>query len=274
MNKIFIFSPNRYSLYTTTVTAMLIQHGLQVSAIYVRKLINPSRVISEFKRDGTRLLKKVWKKLFLRQAAYPDTNFENIISFRKKNNLSITKLDEFQTRYSIPVIYCSNLNDDVVIKGLQKTRPDLVVFTGGGLIRQEVLENSGNGVLNCHMGVLPLYRGMDVVEWPMLEGHFDQVGITVHFMDKGVDTGDILRVSHVQPNSNETITGLRDRIEPIMCQTLVDTCYDFLGGKIERHPQSKHAGKQYFKMHPHLAELAAGNLKVFQNRFTKEVLSE
>jgi hypothetical protein len=274
MRKIIVFSPNRFSLYTTTVTAMLIQRGIQVSAIYVRKLINPSRVLSEFHRDGSRLLKKVWKKLFLRQAAYHAANFENIISFRKRYNISITSLDEFQARYSIPVIYCSSLNDPVVVNGLQEIKPDLVVFTGGGLIRQEVLENSGNGVLNCHMGVLPLYRGMDVVEWPILEGHFDQVGITVHFMDKGVDTGDILHVSHIQPQSSETIADLRGRIEPIMCQTLVDTCIDFINGKIERQPQSMDAGKQYFKIHPRLIQLAANNLTAFQNNIAKEVESE
>jgi len=265
MARIIIFSPNRYSLYTTTVTEMLIQRGVMVSSIYVRKLINPSRVLSEFHRDGSRLLKKVWKKLFLRQAAYHNGNIENILSFRKKNNISITKLDEFQYKYSIPVIACSSLNDDAVVNGLKEIQPDLVIFTGGGLIRQDVLANSGNGVLNCHMGLLPPYRGMDVVEWPILEDHIEQIGITVHFMDQGLDTGDILRTRQIQPHSGENIAELRDRIEPIMCQTLVDTCIDFLNGKIKRQPQNILAGKQYFKMHPFLLNIVAEKLEAIQN---------
>ena len=265
MTKIIIFSPNRYSLYTTTVTEMLIQHGLTISSIYVRKLINPGRVLSEYRRDGSRLLKKIWKKLFLRQAAYHNGNFENLLSFRNKNNITITKLDEFQSKYSVPVISCSSLNDKVVVNALQEIQPDLVVFTGGGLIRKDVLSNSGNGVLNCHMGVLPFYRGMDVVEWPILEDHIEQIGITVHFMDQGLDTGDILRVRQIQPRTGENISELRDRIEPIMCQTLVDACIDFLNGKIERQPQNILAGKQYFKMHPFLLNIAARKLEVIQN---------
>lgn len=265
MTKIVVFSPNRYSLYSTTVTEMLIQRGITVASIYVRKLINPNRALSEFRRDGSRLLKKVWKKLFLRQAAYHHDNKDNILGFRNSNKISITNLDEFQSKNSIPVNYCSSLNDVSVINGLREIQPDLVIFTGGGLIRNEVLTLSGNGVINCHMGVLPPYRGMDVVEWPILEGHIEHIGITVHFMDQGLDTGDILRVRHIQPQQGETIHELRERIEPIMCQTIVDTCIDFLYGKVEREPQNILAGKQYFKMHPYLLKIASQKMDAIQN---------
>ena len=266
MSKVIVFSPNRFSLYTTTVTAMLLQRGIDVSAIFVRRLIDPGRVRSEYQWDGIRLLRKVWQKLFLRQAAYHPQDFETILDLRRKYNITYTKVEEFQIQHSIPVYYCSTLNDRDVIEGLQRFQPDLVVFTGGGLIRQEVLDNSGHGVLNCHMGVLPNYRGMDVVEWSILEGNIDQVGISVHFMDKGVDTGDILRVRHIPPLSNEKIAGLRNRMEPIMCQTLVDTCVDFLVGKVERRSQTIQTGKQYFKMHPLLQELANDRLITYQKK--------
>jgi methionyl-tRNA formyltransferase len=249
---------------------MLIQRGIIVSSIYVRKLINPGRILSEYRRDGSRLFKKVWKKLFLRQAAYQNGNFENILDFRKRNNISITRLDDFRSRYGIPVTFCSDLNNPEVVNGLRELQPDLVVFTGGGLISQDVLTNSGNGVLNCHMGVLPLYRGMDVVEWPILNGNFNQIGISVHFMDKGVDTGDILCVKQIQPLKSETIQNLRDRIEPIMCKTLVDTCIDFLNGNLQRRSQNNLDGKQYFKMHPRLQEIAGDKLIAFQISKMKE----
>lgn len=264
MNKIAIFSPNPFSLYSTTVTEMLIHRGLKISSIYVRKLINPGRVLSEYRRDGSRLLKKVWKKLILRHASYEKDKSENLLAFRRKNNISISKLDEFHSNYSIPVISCASLNEIDVVKSLQEIQPDLVVFTGGGLIRQEVLSNAGNGVLNCHMGFLPPYRGMDVVEWPILEDHVENVGITVHFMDQGLDTGDILRTRQIHLKPGENISDLRERIEPIMCQTLVDTSIDFLEGRIERQPQKKQAGKQYFRMHPILLNIVNEKLKSIQ----------
>jgi folate-dependent phosphoribosylglycinamide formyltransferase PurN len=71
---------------------------------------------------------------------------------------------------------------------------------------------------------------MDVVEWPLLENQREQVGITVHFMDQGVDMRDILRRTYVSTASIETIKGLRHRFEPNICQHLVETCVDFLNG--------------------------------------------
>jgi methionyl-tRNA formyltransferase len=129
------------------------------------------------------------------------------------------------------------------------------------LIRQDVLENAGAGVLNCHMGVLPQYRGMDVVEWPILEGNLHLIGMTVHFMDKGVDTGDILRVRHVDIQPGESISQLRDRIESQMSQELASACFDYLNGEFDRKHQNAEEGKQYFIMHPRLIDLVAKKLK-------------
>ena len=261
MHKICVFSPNRYSLYSTTVTEMFVRKGVEVQSIYVRNLINPERFRGELRRDGSRLIKKIWKKLVLREAGYLKLN--DIRTFREELRITISDVFDFTKDKGIPVIRCKDLNDQVVVDDLKKLKPDLIVFTGGGLIRQNVLENSGHGVVNCHMGVLPYYRGMDVVEWPILEDALDKVGITVHFMDKGVDTGDILRVVKIPPKKGESIKSLRDRIEPIMCQTTVDTCIDYLDGKIKRIPQKQKDGKQYFKMHPILLDLAKNrNLKI------------
>ena len=46
-----------------------------------------------------------------------------------------------------------------------------VIFTGGGILGQPLLETARVGILNCHAGILPKYRGMDVIEWPVLLGN-------------------------------------------------------------------------------------------------------
>ena len=173
----------------------------------------------------------------------------------QRENISYKNIDEFAEHFDIPLVYCNDLNDPNVVEGLKNIEPALVIFTGGGLIRQDILQNAGAGVLNCHMGVLPAYRGMDVVEWPILEGNYDQIGMTIHFMDNGVDTGDILRVKPITTQPGESITQLRNRIEAQMSQELVFACLDFLNGKIKRKPQSPDDDKQYFIMHARLHQL-------------------
>ena len=82
------------------------------------------------------------------------------------------------------------------------------------------------GVLNCHMGILPKYRGMDVVEWPFLENDRLNVGITCHLMDKGIDTGDILEIVKVDPKRFTSFIDLRE----------------YLSGVIGRQPSFLHGG--------------------------------
>ncbi|HYD20745.1 MAG TPA: formyltransferase family protein, partial [Flavipsychrobacter sp.] len=116
------------------------------------------------------------------------------------------------------------------------------------------------GVLNCHMGILPRYKGMDVVEWPLLLNDKDNVGVTTHFMDKGVDTGRIIAKEYIKPRAGETIAQLRQRFEPVMVKNLVQSTMDILNNMAEAVEQEDR-GHQYFIMHPRLAEIAAENLK-------------
>ena len=261
MSSVVIFSPSRYSLYTISVTEMLRRSGVDVRAVIVRKLVNPGRFVSEFRRDGSRLLKKIWKKLVLRERAYSEQTFETMASFMRSEGIAFKSVDAITKAFDIPIQYCGDLNDPEVVQTLQHLKPDLVVFTGGGLIRKEVLANAGAGVVNCHMGMLPKYRGMDVVEWPILEGDLEHIGMTVHFMDEGVDTGDILRTRRVEFAPGDTIKQIRDRFEPLMCREIAAICVEYLTGKVKRQPQKKESGKQYFVMHPLLIALTEEKLK-------------
>ncbi|MEO0248567.1 MAG: formyltransferase family protein [candidate division WOR-3 bacterium] len=261
MRNVVVFSPSRFSLYTIAVAEMLLRQGVDVKAIFVRRLLNPARFLGEFQRDGRRLMRKVWRKLLLREKAYPIAKEETIVHFLKKEGILLRDVEEFRKRYGIPIVYCSDLNDPSVVATLQTIKPALGVFTGGGLIREAVLAHCGMGILNCHSGMLPRYRGMDVIEWAILEGRFQEVGMTVHFMDRGVDTGDLLRLRRVDLRPGEDIRRLRDRFEPLMCQEIVAACLDVLAGRAQRTPQRLEDGKQYFVMHPQLIRLAEARLK-------------
>ena len=162
---VIIFSPSRYSLYTLVVAWLFLQQGVKINAIVVRKLNNPTRLVFEYQRDGVRLVRKVIRKLLLRRRAYPPEKLETISAFMTVNNIQSRSVVELSKNRHIPLLFCGDLNDPPVQQLLHDQNPDLVVFTGGGLIRQEVLQAAG--VVNCHMGVLPLYRGMDVVEWAL-----------------------------------------------------------------------------------------------------------
>lgn len=253
--KVALISPNPASLYSTSVSELLMRNEIKIEVVFVKKF-TLARFKDEFSRDGMRLLKKIWKKLILKNKAYDAfANIETIIDFRKKESITLKNIKALEAK-GTEVCFVEDLNSKFVENKLIEKEVDVTVFTGGGLIRKNILDNAGAGVLNCHMGKLPEYRGMDVVEWPLLKKDFTNLGFTVHFMDTGVDTGDILKVFDVKLIKNENIKSLRARFEPIMTKNYVDTIVAFLNGEIERKPQGEADGRQYYIIDKHLNNIA------------------
>lgn len=262
---VIVFSPNPYSLYTLAVLQLLTIHGVWVQGIAVRRLFNRKRFFHEFKRDGVRLLRKIWIKLVLRKKAYRPRAYQTLPQLLTQLGVTRKHVAAWAKDHGVPVWQCDTLNDDNVLEALKANQPKTVVFTGGGLIREPVLEASGAGVINTHLGLLPPYRGMDVVEWPILENRPHQVGLTVHFMAKGVDEGDIL-VMHRTPHAHtEDILQLRERMEVLSPQASVSATLRFLQGELQARSQVLADGKQYFIIHPCLYDLALKRYQRFRD---------
>ncbi|KKL92641.1 hypothetical protein LCGC14_1882650 [marine sediment metagenome] len=254
--RVCVFSPSRYSLYTLAVTELLLRGGVEVPFVFVRKLLNFKRLRFEIGWAGRRVFKKIWAKLVLRKHYYSPEPFETLSDLMDGLEIRHRTIDELCKTHSVGLRYCRTLNDPDVLDGLADCRPDIVVFTGGGLIRQPVLDNAGDGVVNCHMGVLPSYRGMDVVEWPIAEGRMSDMGFSVHFMARGVDTGPIIRVQYVGSQPGLTIAQLRRKFEPLMVRAIVGASLDYLEGTVTPQTQLIEDGKQYFMIHPLLRHVA------------------
>lgn len=79
---------------------------------------------------------------------------------------------------------------------LSRLKPDLIyVWSYPLILPEEILEIPKFGCVNVHLGLLPEYRGVNGVRWALLNGE-QTTGVTIHFMDAGIDTGDIIaRVS-------------------------------------------------------------------------------
>lgn len=78
-------------------------------------------------------------------------------------------------------------DDPKSLDALRKLRLDVGLHKTGVIYREVTIDTFRLGILNHHIGILPAYRGRSVVEWSILQG--DKVGITVFFIDAGIDTG-------------------------------------------------------------------------------------
>jgi methionyl-tRNA formyltransferase len=91
------------------------------------------------------------------------------------------------------------------VETLKKLKLDVGLHKAGVIYRDVTIDVFRLGILNHHIGILPAYRGRSVMEWSLLQG--DPVGITVFFIDTGIDTGSrILLIEHVDISNFSSIT--------------------------------------------------------------------
>jgi folate-dependent phosphoribosylglycinamide formyltransferase PurN len=253
--RVILLSPNPYSLYTLATLVLLTRAGTEVAGIGFRRLMNPSRVLFEGRRDGARLIKKVCRKLLWRRLADGGSARNSLSAFLAESSIQRESVPALCRRNGIPIRYCYDFNDADFVAWVKASSAQAIVFTGGGLLRQPLLDATPKGVLNCHMGILPRYRGMDLPEWALLCGDADSTGCCVHLMDSGVDTGPILMNHFVPPRTGDTVSRLRGRIEYQMPSVLVSATVGYLEDAIALRPQSPEDGKQFFIMSPALREV-------------------
>lgn len=136
---------------------------------------------------------------------------------------------------------------------LRGSRPDLVVYAGGGILRREFIEIPRLGVLNAHGGPLPAFRGMNVAEWALLHGV--RPTVTVHYIDTGVDTGPILLQKSLPTDAWSSIARGRGIATRVGVEALLKAVQRIADGKAMAQPQRVAAGRQYFVMAEPLLEV-------------------
>ena len=220
--RVLIIAPTNFQSYAAAVLIKLLEDpDIEVVGVLVHAF-NLSRLKNEFKRDGKRIFYKVLHKAIMNEKRSLNYSFETpkrylVQSGIKPNLKSLCVLNHIYYKK------VGSFNNANLINDLENLKIDIGAFCGGGLLRNKFLDSFSFGVLNCHMGVLPNYRGMDVVELPFLENENQQVGVTCHLMDNGIDTGDILEIVKVDSDKFENFIELREYLSGVMLELMIKT---------------------------------------------------
>jgi methionyl-tRNA formyltransferase len=263
MIKVVLLAPIPNSLYARLVAfAMAKDDGIELAGIIVRSPWNFQRLTSEYNRDGARLFKKIYKKLLVGDQRYENLKMTNLASLAKQWQLPYKSLRTLAVKFNIPYYVFPSHNHPKCLGVLSDMKPDVILFTGGGILRKSLLEIPKLGVLNCHTGILPQFRGMDVVEWTAIEEKVNSVGfgITLHFMDQGLDTGPILIKKRIEPKHGSTFEEIRAELEADMVELMVNGVRNLKVGFPSLEPQKPESGKQYYVMHQRLKAVAETRL--------------
>lgn len=97
----------------------------------------------------------------------------------------------------LPSIEVSDINGKEVEDLIRRIKPCLIIVSGVSIIKPNIL-SLAETFINIHCGITPRYRGVHGGFWAIYNNDFNNIGTTVHLVDKGIDTGRILYSDKIQ----------------------------------------------------------------------------
>ena len=101
------------------------------------------------------------------------------------------------------ILNLSSINSIETMKILRKYNPGLVIINGTRIISETILNSIDAKFINTHAGINPLYRGLHGGYWALIENNINKCGFTVHLVDAGIDTGNILEQGLIKPSKDD-----------------------------------------------------------------------
>lgn len=138
---------------------------------------------------------------------------------------------------NIPVFQPETLKNGAMGPTLEALAPDLIAVVAYGKILPEyVLNFPKYGCVNVHGSLLPKYRGAAPIQRCIIDGE-KVTGITTMYMEKGLDTGDMIFKSETEIKPGETYGELHDRLSEMGAELLVKTVRAIENGNAPRESQ-------------------------------------
>lgn len=164
---------------------------------------------------------------------------------RTRGRLPPVSLHEFAAA-RIPLFALGSHNDAASAQLVAERSIDVLVNAGTPrILKTAMLSAASLGVLNCHPGLLPYYRGSSCVEWALLRG--DAVGNTVHLMTKGIDEGDVLMAEAVAVPAGASYSAVRTTVYEAGFALMAKACRGLADGRHSRADFRPQQGGAYHK---------------------------
>jgi methionyl-tRNA formyltransferase len=151
--------------------------------------------------------------------------------------LQKTPVKQRAEAYQIPVYQPVKIREEENVQLLQKLAPEIIVVAAfGQILPESILNIPKYGCVNIHASLLPKYRGAAPIEWAILNGETES-GVTTMFMEKGLDTGDMLDVARVAITPEDTGASLHDKLAEAGAALILQTMEKLEKGTAQRVKQ-------------------------------------
>ena len=174
------------------------------------------------------------------------------------------RLTQLISGRKIPVYCVPNHNDDTCKELLEADKPDLLVLGGTRIIKPKILEVPRQSTVNSHPGLLPWLRGSASVGWALYKDM--PQGATAHFIDPGIDTGDIIVSRQLPVYRHDTYESINYRIAILAGELMAEAVTSIKNGEASRTPQDPNAGETFRVIPDDLLE--KGKQRLAESRYS------
>ena len=155
----------------------------------------------------------------------------------RKQVLTPPPVKKVAEQHSIAVYQPKTLKDGIAEQQIAELKPELcVVVAYGKLLPSTILKLPTKGCINLHVSMLPKYRGSAPVQWAILNGE-KETGVSIMYLDEGMDTGDVLATYPIAIGENETSGELFEKVTEQGAKLLLETITKISQGTAVATPQ-------------------------------------
>ncbi len=130
------------------------------------------------------------------------------------------------------IVNIGSANSPELVDTIRTREAKVVLLVGCRLLSRQTLDGIHCPVLNYHAGINPKYRGMNGAYWALATGDAENFGATVHLVDAGVDTGDILYQVRGKPRTGDNLTNYALRLAAMSREICIRAVEDALAGRL------------------------------------------
>ncbi|RPH89618.1 MAG: methionyl-tRNA formyltransferase [Calditrichaeota bacterium] len=156
---------------------------------------------------------------------------------KRGQKLQSSSVKAFARSKGLPVLQPQQLNDPVFLQQLTDWSADLFIVVAFRILPEEVLKIPRLGAVNLHASLLPKYRGAAPINWALIHGE-TETGVTTFFIDKNIDTGEILLQQKVSITPEMTAGELHDILADVGSDLVVRTAAGIEAGNLVAIRQS------------------------------------
>ena len=162
------------------------------------------------------------------------------------NEIFTQKPYEYIEKKDMEILEVDDINSEEVRNFILSKAPEVVLVSGTALLKEDIIESAKGKIINLHPGFAPQYRGRYGAFWPIYNREPELVGTTVHFIDKGIDTGSILAQQQVTFDPGDTLKTITYKQHKVGVNLLVECLTEFETLASKAYRKDGFAGKNYY----------------------------